>query len=352
MDAERFQLIFPLRHDNAVLGILMVARWGKGWSKEEQAQVEQVANSLSLACVLDQRSQWLSQSGYEKQALLSEEHQRLGKLLHQFRNPLTALRTLGKLMLRRMIAQDPNRNFAESIVQQSDRLESMLREFSQTLNLGEEAIEALDDNWSVLSSQKEIPLLPSAGVISGGALTFQPCWLSEILEMILASAIGRLEEKQLTLEHLLSEDLPPIRGDLQALNEVFSNLVDNAIKYTPNGGKIAVILCQSSLCSSPSSFQEVYISDTGYGIPRADLEMIFMGKYRGIQESSEIPGTGLGLSIVKDLLQRMDARIQAFSPAIASPVHPNLSPLTSSRYPGSTFLITFLEQKGTSSLET
>ena len=154
---ERFQLIFPLRHDNAVLGVLMVARLGKSWSEEDQAQVEQVANSLSLACVLDQRSQWLSQSGYEKQALLSEEHQRLGKLLHQFRNPLTALRTLGKLMVRRMTSQDPNRNFAESIVQQSDRLELMLREFSQTLDLGEEAIETLDENWSLLASEKDIP---------------------------------------------------------------------------------------------------------------------------------------------------------------------------------------------------
>lgn len=345
LEAERFQLILPLRHDNAVLGVLMVARLGEPWSDQDQEQVEQVANSLSLACVLDQRSQWLSQSGYEKQALLTEEHQRLGKLLHQFRNPLTALRTLGKLMVRRMTGEDPNRNFAESIVQQSDRLELMLREFSQTLDLGEETIEALDDNWSLLASEQNIPLLPSAGVISGGELQLQPCWISEILETIVSAAVGRLEERNLTLNYELSEDLPPVSGDSQALNEVFSNLIDNAIKYTPDGGRIEVILLQNIQPNLGVSVQKVFISDSGYGVPQEDLEKIFMGKYRGIQEQSTIPGTGLGLSIVRDLLHRMNGRIQAFSPAM-SPRNESPTQPISLDCPGSTFVVTLPQKNG------
>ena len=125
----------------------------------------------------------------------------------------------------------------------------------------------------------------------------------------------------MTLVRRFSKDLPPIYGDLQALNEIFSNLIDNAIKYTPDRGRIEVILCQSPATQSRPSCQEVYISDSGYGIPREDLEKVFQGKYRGIQENSDIPGTGLGLSIVKDLLQRMDGQIQAFSPAISFPVN-------------------------------
>ena len=105
-----------------------------------------------------------------------------------------------------------------------------------------------------------------------------------------------------------------------------------------------MILCQSSASESRPHCLEVYIADSGYGIPREDLEKVFQGKYRGVQENSDIPGTGLGLSIVKDLLQRMEGRIQAFSPAISSPFNEKEHGLQSSEYPGSTFLITFFSK--------
>ena len=315
--AQRQQLVLPLMHDNAVLGILMVARLGPSWSVKEQAQVEQVAQTLSMACVLDQRSQWLSRSGFEKQAVLTDEHQRLSKLLHQFRNPLTALRTLGKLMLRRMNSQDPNKEFAQSIVQQSDRLEMMLKEFSQTLDVGEEAIETFDQGWNLEPSSNPPVLLPAAGVISGASLNLQPCWLKEILAPILQALASRLEERQMTLKQLITEDLPPIKGDTQALTEIFSNLFDNAIKYTPDGGIITIQLEQQQQQNGPT-FQKVSISDTGYGIPKADLIKIFEGEYRGIQAASDIPGTGLGLAIAQDLIEKMNGSIEAFSPALTS----------------------------------
>jgi signal transduction histidine kinase len=313
----RQQIVLPLMHDSAMLGVLMVARFGNPWTRREQSQVEQVAHTLSMACVLDQRSQWLSQSGFEKQALLSEEHQRLSKLLHQFRNPLTALKTLGKLMLRRMNLEDPNRDFAQTIVQQSDRLEMMLREFSQTLDIGEETIETIDQPWSLASGESTPLLLPAAGVISGSTLNLQPCWLGDVLSPILMAAVGRLEERELELSQLIPDNLPPIQGDVQALTEVFSNLLDNAIKYTPEGGTIAIVLTQElSGDDIPQPIQVVYLSDTGLGIPQADLTRIFEGQYRGMQAESEIQGTGLGLAIARDLIQKMNGDILAFSPGL------------------------------------
>lgn len=317
-EALREQIVLPLMHDSAMLGVLMVARFGHPWTVREQSQVEQVANTLSMACMLDQRSQWLSQSGFEKQALLSEEHQRLSNLLHQFRNPLTALKTLGKLMLRRMNNQDPNRDFAQTIVQQSDRLEMMLREFSETLDMGEETLDTIDQPWSLAASDSELPLLPSAGVISGATLTLQPCWLQEVLEPILLAAVGRLEERELELSSVIPDHFPPIQGDVQALTEIFSNLVDNAIKYTPGGGQIVIELAQeSSIHDLNSICQVVSVSDTGLGIPKVDLSRIFEGRYRGIQAESEIKGTGRGLAIARDLIRKMNGEIEAFSPSLS-----------------------------------
>ena len=314
-EQERQQIVLPLIHDNAVLGVLMVARFGPTWTGREQSQVEQVAQTLSMACLLDQRSQWLSRSGFEKQALLSDEHQRLSKLLHQFRNPLTALRTLGKLMVRRMTTQDPNREFAQSIVQQSDRLEIMLQEFSQTLDVGEEAIDQFDQPWTLGPVEPSPALPPAVGVISGANLSLQPCWLSEILTPIVSASVGRLEEHGMQLKQSISNDLPPVNGDLQALTEVFSNLLDNAIKYTPDGGTVTIELTRENSDDMPPH-QIVYITDTGMGIPQ-----------------EEIPGTGLGLAIARELVQKMDGTIEAFSPALVPP----------SAQGGSTFKVTLPE---------
>jgi len=89
---------------------------------------------------------------------------------------------------------------------------------------------------------------------------------------------------------------------------VFSNLIDNALKYTPSGK----IYIQAGL---EQSHLQGAISDTGPGIPPEDLEHIFERHYRGVQSSSEIPGTGLGLAIAKDLIEQMQGEIQVFSPA-------------------------------------
>jgi len=86
---------------------------------------------------------------------------------------------------------------------------------------------------------------------------------------------------------------------------VFSNLIDNALKYTPSGK----IYIQAGL--EQSHLQGIAISDTGPGIPPEDLEHIFE-HYRGVQSSSEIPGTGLGLAIA-NLIEQMQGEIQVFS---------------------------------------
>ncbi|MGL4619252.1 MAG: sensor histidine kinase, partial [Chroococcidiopsis sp.] len=112
----------------------------------------------------------------------------------------------------------------------------------------------------------------------------------------------------------LPPNLPAVRAHLRELREVLSNLLDNAIKYTPPGGKIYV---QAGL--ERDNFQGIAISDTGVGIPPQDLERIFDRHYRGRQADSDIPGTGLGLAIAKALIEQMQGTIEVFSPALWHP---------------------------------
>ena len=100
-----------------------------------------------------------------------------------------------------------------------------------------------------------------------------------------------------------------VEADRNYLEQVFVNLLDNAIKYTPEGGKV-------TLSASEKNQEEVLISvqDDGIGIPREDLPRIFERFYRVDKgRSQELGGTGLGLSIVKHIVQAHGGKIWAES---------------------------------------
>jgi two-component system, OmpR family, sensor kinase len=90
-----------------------------------------------------------------------------------------------------------------------------------------------------------------------------------------------------------------VNGDEEALRILVGNLVDNAIRYTPEGGKVDVTL------SNNSSGLVLSVKDTGPGIPIQERERIFERFYR--IEGNEVQGSGLGLAIVKQIVQRHGA---------------------------------------------
>ncbi len=99
----------------------------------------------------------------------------------------------------------------------------------------------------------------------------------------------------------------PIEADVEKLNQVFSNLIDNALKYTPKGSRIEI-------GARPGSENEVecFVRDNGSGIPPDDLPHIFERFYRVEKgRSRETGGTGLGLSIVKHIVQLHGGRVWA-----------------------------------------
>ncbi|MDX2447197.1 MAG: response regulator [Desulfobacterales bacterium] len=104
--------------------------------------------------------------------------------------------------------------------------------------------------------------------------------------------------KQINLCFNPSPDLPPVQANLQNMEEVISNLVTNAINYTPEGGEIrlALTLENGYLC--------IVVADTGWGIPEEDLERVFTRFYRVKNEKTRyITGTGLGLPIIKSIVE-------------------------------------------------
>ncbi len=320
------QIVLPLVHDEMVMGFLVTARPDRPWSDQEQDQIGEIAETITLACILDQRSQWIEQDFQQQQLLRAEQHDILDDLLHQFRNPLTALRTFGKLLLKRLVAEDGNRTVAEGIVRESDRLQDLLKQFDVAIDLGEadllppsldaiaHRVESNLDQATGDSSPRSALLLPG-NPLTGMPLQLEPHTLNEILGPLLVSAEAIAQDRQLTLITQIPAGLPPVRVDLRALQEVLNNLIDNALKYTPADG---YILVQAG--PQQATQQAVLIADTGPGIPPQDLERVFERHYRGRQAETEIPGSGLGMAIAHDLIQQMQGEIEVFSPAQESPL--------------------------------
>ena len=126
--------------------------------------------------------------------------------------------------------------------------------------------------------------------------------------LISAKAIAQERHKELIAD--IDGSLPLVRGNSSALREVLSNIIDNALKYTPTGGTILIELLEDKL-----NFLGIAISDNGPGIPQEDLEHLGERGYRGVQAKTEIPGSGLGLSIAKQLIEQMQGEMEVFSPA-------------------------------------
>ena len=118
----------------------------------------------------------------------------------------------------------------------------------------------------------------------------------------------RSAEKKISLSADMTPGLPEIRADAFRLEQVLSNLIDNAIKYTEPGGRVKV------RASAVDGAVEIRVEDTGIGIPPADLPRIFERFYRADKaRSRERGGTGLGLSIVKHIVLAHGGTVRAES---------------------------------------
>ncbi|MFC3881846.1 ATP-binding protein [Algoriphagus namhaensis] len=104
------------------------------------------------------------------------------------------------------------------------------------------------------------------------------------------------QTKNIEIETTICQNLPTVQADLYLMDRVIQNLLDNAVKYTPQKGKILI-----DACSSPKGVS-VTIRNSGSGIPQADLEAIFDRYYKIDKDREGIEGSGLGLAIVKKIL--------------------------------------------------
>lgn len=122
----------------------------------------------------------------------------------------------------------------------------------------------------------------------------------------LASVQNRAREKAITLQHRIDPAVDEVLGEAVLIEETLTNMLFNAVKYTPNGGRVGMEIKQNG------SFVHVQITDTGIGIPETALPHIFQEFYRAENARAlERDGTGLGLAFAKQVVERHGGRIRA-----------------------------------------
>jgi signal transduction histidine kinase len=143
-------------------------------------------------------------------------------------------------------------------------------------------------------------------------LSLSECKPAEIAAGVIESASVHLPEG-IALS-LRTEEDPSITCDENKLRQVLVNLLDNAIKYSPEGGEVEILVEQAGgRC-------EIEVSDEGLGIPSSEREKIFEKFYRlDPQQTTGVGGSGLGLYICRELVERMDGRLSVESePGVGS----------------------------------
>jgi signal transduction histidine kinase len=132
--------------------------------------------------------------------------------------------------------------------------------------------------------------------------------LMDVLKEVVELMKGEASERRVEIAVELPGELPPISANREDLTRVFTNLMDNAIKYNSAGGRVSL------RAKTVDAFLQVEVQDTGIGIPPEEKEKIFDEFYRVKNKDTQgIGGTGLGLSIAKKILEAHNGHLEVES---------------------------------------
>ncbi|HKD49337.1 MAG TPA: ATP-binding protein [Candidatus Acidoferrum sp.] len=196
---------------------------------------------------------------------------------HEFKTPLTAIQGFAETLLAGAMDDPQNRvRFLQIILDHSRRLARLTDDLLELSKMDADRLE----------------------------MEIDPLSVSQFVQSCIETTQRSASEKDLRISVDLKTSLPEIAADRRRLAEVLQNLLDNAVQYTPPGGRITVS------AASDGHQVEFTVSDSGIGIPKADQPRIFERFYRvDVARSREVGGTGLGLSIAKHLVEAQGGRI-------------------------------------------
>ncbi|TGC08443.1 PAS domain S-box protein [Methanolobus halotolerans] len=265
------------------LTLLMEGMWQIMEQKKTEDTLREFTSELAhVNRELSRANAELSKANEDLKSLDRMKDEFLSNVSHEFKTPLTSIQGYSQLISDGTLGpvNEQQKKAVDTVVRNSERLRKLV------------------DSLLYLSRAQ-------AGKLS---YSFDEIMISEIINDSIQDLALQAEKKDITIKMDISEDLPSIRGDRDKLTDVLINLIDNAIKFTPKGGKIGVgaYVDDSSI--------HVSVSDSGIGIPEDKISSLFKRFY---QVDSSVRrrygGTGLGLYICKKIVEDHGGNIWAES---------------------------------------
>ena len=259
--------------------IAAVARQLAGGALGQRIQTRSNDEVGILAATLNQMADQMDRDITALRRLEQVRKDFVANVSHELRTPLTSIKGYVEALLdgAKDNPEEAER-FLQIILKQSDRLNLILEDLLQL-------------------SQ-----------IESGQVRFkqEPVHLSALVDRTLPLIKPLADKKNQTIALALPADMPAVLGDEDRLVQVLTNLLDNAVKYTPAGGAIRIA---GRTADEPAQV-ELSVADTGIGIPEADRPRVFERFYRVDKaRSRELGGTGLGLAIVRHIVEAHNGKI-------------------------------------------
>ena len=203
-------------------------------------------------------------------ALNQAKNDMVSLVSHELRTPLTSIRGYGDMLMKYDLVEEKGAEFLKSILSETDRLDRLIQSFL--------------DIAQIESGRKQL----ESSVIDAGPF----------LDEVLRSHQPLAAQKGITLASGQGNPVPRVRGDRMLLHQALSNLLTNAIKYSPAGTEVRIGMRKGD------GTVRFDVKDRGYGIPPEEVARVFEKFYRRPNsETQEQNGFGLGLAFVREVAQ-------------------------------------------------
>jgi len=261
------------------LTLLMEGMWQMMEQKRAEDTLRKFASKLAqVNRDLSKANAELSQANEELKSLDLMKDEFLSNVSHEFKTPLTSIQGYSQLIWDGTLGpvNEQQKKAVDTVIRNSERLRKLV------------------DSLLYISRAQ-------AGKLS---YSFDDLMISDVIDNSIQDLSLQAEKKDIEINKYVAEDLPPIRGDKDKLTDVMINLIDNAIKFTPQGGRIdlGVEVDDNSL--------HIYVRDTGIGIPEDKISNLFQRFYQvDASVKRRYGGTGLGLYICKKIVEDHEGSI-------------------------------------------
>lgn len=280
----RSSIVVPVGEGESALGVILIAEVDgpREWTRTEIALIQHVAGNVAHGLIQGHLISAQQQVLQQLRQLDKAKTDFLATVNHELRTPLTSITAYLDMIREGAAGPVPEgvQKMVDVIARNSDRLRRLIEDM-------------------LTASQQD----------GTGTLNLKRVDIGQVLQIVVATLRPLAESRDVSITFDEAVEDVKITADEAQLEQVFTNIVANAIKFTPDGGRID-ITSEPSVGEDGASAVLVRVADTGVGIPAHEVPQVFTRFYRASNASNAaVPGSGLGLAIAHDIVRRHSGRL-------------------------------------------